>query len=83
MLLTLALSLTFPAADSPETPYNESEAQPYEATPQVSAAGPRPDCQIEAKRYGGEVEISAPLLLEADPVSEQLNPSVQVLPMRC
>ena len=41
VLLVLGLSLIGPVEDLPETPYDESEALPYESTPGISEVLPQ------------------------------------------
>jgi len=41
LLLVFNVSVVVPAEDVPETPYDESEALPYEGTPVFSIAWPR------------------------------------------
>jgi len=54
LLLAFGLSLAVPAEDVPETPYDESEALPYEGTPPFSLAVPQPSGWIaKAERNCG------------------------------
>jgi hypothetical protein len=41
LLLAFGVSFSVPAEDVPETPYDESEALPYEGTPLFSPAAPQ------------------------------------------
>jgi hypothetical protein len=57
LLLGLGVSLALPAEDAPETPYDESETQPYEETPAVSIAPPLTSVRIAKAEssYGSEL----------------------------
>jgi hypothetical protein len=54
LLLAFGLSLAVPAEDVPETPYDESEALPYEGTPVFSIVAPQASGRIaKAERNCG------------------------------
>lgn len=56
LIVTLGLSLAIQAEDIPETPYDESEALPYEGTPLFSIAVP----QASARMSSAEFRSDAP-----------------------
>jgi|SRR5208283_1793218 len=54
LLLGFGVSLVVPAEDVPETPYDESEALPYEGTPLFSLVAPQASGRIaKAERNCG------------------------------
>lgn len=61
MLLSLGLSLSVPAEDIPETPYDESEALPYEAIPMFSIASQPASARTTLAPLNSlQLELSAP-----------------------
>ncbi len=57
VLLAFGMSLAVPAEDVPETPYDESEGQPYESTPAFSGVA------LQASARIAKAELSCDPLL--------------------
>jgi len=53
--LLLSVSFAVPTEDAPETPYDESEALPYESTPVVAIAAPKTVREVPA--VGGASQL--------------------------
>lgn len=60
VLLTFGAALAVPAEDIPETPYDESESLPYEATPLFSIALPQVAARTQVPVSSGHPKLVTP-----------------------